>query len=307
MIINTCQNTLTKQWTRKIPLVQLYPPAFTACWQLTDIVNEVASMAASRLEIFEFCSGSGGPTPVFERLINRDRASKGEEPLQFTISDLHPNPKAWMEHTASSKHLRVIDYPIDAADPPTVAMSSGAAGRISFADDSKRIFRLFNLSFHHFDDEAAKKILRSTMDTAHAITIIELQDRRRKCMFMMLLSFLPVLVLTPIWFSLFEEGWRKKLRNLRQIALTFFPVWLILVWDGLASCRRTREFEEFVELVSAAAEEESPSPIREREMYEKAVKTYEVNNWLFCEHPRVLHTMPGMYVNMITGYRMRPG
>jgi hypothetical protein len=73
--------------------------------------------------VFEFCAGSGGPTPIFEKLINQHRANLNQPPLQFSISDKFPNLKAWEEHTAASNHLRTIKESVDAADPPSVALS----------------------------------------------------------------------------------------------------------------------------------------------------------------------------------------
>jgi hypothetical protein len=34
--------------------------------------------------------------------------------------------------------------------------------------EGKKVFRLFNLAFHHFDDELARRILRDTVDGGDA-------------------------------------------------------------------------------------------------------------------------------------------
>jgi hypothetical protein len=120
-IRQACQNVLTKQWTRTLPLFQHQSPAVTACSQLSDVIQATGQLDEGPLEVFEFCAGSGGPTPVFEQQINEDRRRESVPPLQFYISDLHPNPAAWKEHTSKSEHLRVIEEAVDATNPPVYA------------------------------------------------------------------------------------------------------------------------------------------------------------------------------------------
>ena len=117
----TCQNILTKQWTRKLVPLQFASPAVTASKELAEIINKVSDFNARPLEVFEFAAGSGGPTPVFEQQINEDRLKKGLSPLEFRISDLYPNPAAWKDHTAKSEHLTVVEEPVDATKPPAFA------------------------------------------------------------------------------------------------------------------------------------------------------------------------------------------
>jgi hypothetical protein len=128
----TCQNVLTKQWTRQIPL-QYDSPAITACEQLTRVIDEVSQLDKRELEVFEFCAGSGGPTPVFEQKINESRTKSGASPLRFCISDLHPNPAAWKEHTSKSEHLRVIEESVNAIDPPAYARRYSSSPRLSWS------------------------------------------------------------------------------------------------------------------------------------------------------------------------------
>lgn len=123
----TCQDILTTEWTQQVPLfsfIQPAPPAFTAAKRLDSVIREVFEKDKnSDLDVFEFCAGSSGPTPTFERLINQHRASQGERPIRFTISDLWPNHKAWKRLRGSSKWLDFEDSPVDAINPPPKAMS----------------------------------------------------------------------------------------------------------------------------------------------------------------------------------------
>jgi len=123
IVRHTCQDILAIEWTRKLPFVQMASPAFTAAEPLANVIDAVAGMSERELEVFEFCAGSGGPTPVFERLINQHRRSCALNPIQFNISDKYPNPSAWKRHTDSSDWLTSIEEPVDAMDPPDMAMS----------------------------------------------------------------------------------------------------------------------------------------------------------------------------------------
>jgi hypothetical protein len=49
-----------------------------------------------------------------------------------------------------------VSKPVDAANAPTDLIRH----------DGKKLFRLFFLAFHHFDDPLARDILRNTIETA---------------------------------------------------------------------------------------------------------------------------------------------
>lgn len=134
---HTCQDILTWQWTRQvyIPLyffrceIQPATLAFTAARSLETVIREVFDKAPERdVEVFEFCAGSSGPTPTFEQLINKHRMSKNERPVMFRISDKFPNLHAWSKLRGISNWLDFVDMPVDAIDPPSVAMSCGQSG-----------------------------------------------------------------------------------------------------------------------------------------------------------------------------------
>jgi hypothetical protein len=130
VIRQTCQDILTREWTHLVPFVpfiQPAPPAVTAAKGLDSVIREVYEKDTGRnLKVFEFCAGSSGPTPTFERLINQHRVIKGEPPIQFTISDLYPNQKAWDQLKDSSQWLDFETEPVDAINPPLKAMSRGS-------------------------------------------------------------------------------------------------------------------------------------------------------------------------------------
>ncbi|KAF2190827.1 hypothetical protein K469DRAFT_393475 [Zopfia rhizophila CBS 207.26] len=305
-----CQNMLMRQWTCRIPL-QGQCPASTACSHLSEVINDVASRGDSKLLVVDFCAGGGGPTPTFERLINAKRRNKGLAPIDFYMSDLYPNLGAWDALTQKSANLRSIRHPVDAAKPPAVLVSRNTEFHVRCVEGHQRpqrhsfarIFRLFNLSFHHFDDEKAKQILRSTLEESDGFAIIELQDRRIGCLLMMLLNFFFSLLVTFFWFPL-ASPWQST-ENWDQVLLTYLLILpMVLCWDGVASCLRTREFEEVIALVGEIEE------VTPRITYDAGngprSKCCEIREWKFT-YKRELHTLPWGYVNWITGVRtVRP-
>ena len=129
----TCQDILTNEWTQQanVPFLhgqlQPAPPAHVAASGLESVIREVFNMDVRRdLEVFEFCAGSSGPTPTFERLINTYRTSRREKPIRFRISDKYPNLNAWKKLRTSSDWLDFVDSPVDAVDPSYIAMSHGS-------------------------------------------------------------------------------------------------------------------------------------------------------------------------------------
>lgn len=342
VVRHTCQDILTKQWMRKLPLLQPASPADIASrslvsqselstfklvqlWHLRhlhhnahrsqvvanvsslfqeSVVNRVARSCNGNLEVFEFCAGSGGPTPAFEKLINESRVQQGDHPILFSISDKYPNIDAWSEYATGSSYLRVISESVDAVDPPSIALSHGSSQDGEKPTSDRRIFRLFNLSFHHFEDGLAIDILRSTMETADGFAIVELQDRRFFTLSMMFFNFFFVLFMTPKIYTP-PEGQRKYgLRNLIRSTVTYWGVVCVLWWDGLVSCLRVREFNEFKELVKAASGSQDKLQIQESLNLEGG-KSFEVAGWQFREHSVELHTIPSGFVKMFTGVGSR--
>jgi hypothetical protein len=172
-------------------------------------------------------------------------------------------------------------------------------------NNNRRVFRLFNCSFHHFDDEIAQRILKSTMDTSDGFAIIELQDSRLLMLLMMLgnILFVWYLVLTTCRLpGRFSYG----IPNFMLYPLAWIAILGTLEWDGLVSCLRTREFGEFTQLVKQAAEDDGEVLIRTRSQGDERLQVYDVPSWEIRAHEKVLHTLPFGYVRMITGVRTVP-
>ena len=165
-----------------------------------------------------------------------------------------------------------------------------AALKAGYSSNGSKVFRIFCLSFHHFDDEAAQRVLKSTLETSDAFAIIELQDRRIGSLFLMVLEFWLVLFTTVFWF------WDDWMHLLLTYGLPVLPA--VHSFDGFVSCLRTRTFEETLRLIEdvqggslTAHEKEVEGSLSLR------------RQWQFS-HARALHTWPLGYMEVIFGRRM---
>ena len=80
-------------------------------------------------------------------------------PVRFVLTDLHPHEENWRRAAERSANIGYEASSVDAANVPP-AMLDG------YKKDGKKVFRLFNLAFHHFDDPLAKAILKNTVETS---------------------------------------------------------------------------------------------------------------------------------------------
>jgi hypothetical protein len=76
--------------------------------------------------------------------------------VKFVLTDLHPHIPDWTEASKRSENLSFVSAPVDAANAPADLNGS----------DGKKIFRLYNLAFHHFEDKLGMAILKNTIETA---------------------------------------------------------------------------------------------------------------------------------------------
>jgi hypothetical protein len=227
--------------------------------------------------------------------LQRRRADAGRSPVGFYLSDLIPNLDAYVLHASRSENLSFIPDPVDATNPPFAAISSStpgdkeAARELGYEHDGCKVLRLFSLAFHHFDDEGAKRVIKSTMNTSDAVVIFELQERRIGSLVLMLLEPFLVYIMGIFWFP---DDWFF-------LALTYLvPVLPALhSFDGLVSCLRTRTFEEFVQLLDESLGKKHESRAS------GPLVTVQRGDWMFTTH-RTLHTWPLGYMNVIIGTKI---
>ncbi|OCL03169.1 hypothetical protein AOQ84DRAFT_357031 [Glonium stellatum] len=293
-----CQAMLAEQWKHQLPIIQTKSPAVLAATILESALDKMTSTGNnSKLTVIDFCAGGGGPTPILERTINAARAPAGKIPLEFLMSDLYPHIDAWMASSSSSDHLSFIPQPVDATSPPIAALSTESTEVHSKNGprSDTRVFRLFCLAFHHFNNDMAKQVLDSTMKTSDGFAILELQDRRIGCLMLMLCNFFLTLLVTVFWFKF----WHEPLQILFTYVCPILPV--VLTWDGIVSCLRTREFEEVMRLV-----QENTGPlVITTEVQDDGVHIKRCNTaeWVF-EGGRRRHTFPFGYLNWVTGRKV---
>lgn len=143
---------LLRTW--RMSLSSRGPPAVQACQILVDQLGGFKN--ATKYTYVDACAGAGGPTPLIEKRMNQQLKSAGLGSVKFVLTDLWPDIKAWKEITSRSENISYIEQPIDATKGVRLATQEG------------KECRMFNLSFHHFDDVPAEKVLTSAVDSADA-------------------------------------------------------------------------------------------------------------------------------------------
>lgn len=166
------QSCLALAWRFRVPVLQKEAPAKHAAKLL---INQLGSSVTDYTYV-DFCAGAGGPTPWIERdlnrmlatqrqsnsdpkIITRDMALGEEDGVKFVLTDLYPHIPEWERAAAKSKNISFVPKAVDATNAPADLLHGIEGG-------DKKVFRMFNLAFHHFDDDLAKLILKNTLETA---------------------------------------------------------------------------------------------------------------------------------------------
>ncbi|MCJ1251586.1 hypothetical protein MMC30_008821 [Trapelia coarctata] len=130
-------------------------PAAQVCDLLDDNLPD-----ASSFTYIDSCAGGGGPIPIMEATLNQKLRFKGQGPVKFILTDLFPAVAAWKAIAKQSDNISYIEEPVDATKA------------LRLAEPGKKECRIFNLCFHHFDDPAAKTVLRSAVESADAFVYV---------------------------------------------------------------------------------------------------------------------------------------
>ncbi|BDD64235.1 hypothetical protein MPDQ_004363 [Monascus purpureus] len=139
-----------KIWKTRIPGTK-GSPALQACDILLRHLPDIGSYT-----MIDSCAGGGGPITIFEDTPNAWLAARHEQPVRFILTDLYPSLSKRAAMARQSSNISYIAQPVDATQ----------ARRL--AEPGKKECRLFNLCFHHFDDPAAAKVLRSAIQSSDA-------------------------------------------------------------------------------------------------------------------------------------------
>ncbi|KAK3674106.1 hypothetical protein LTR78_005953 [Recurvomyces mirabilis] len=203
--------------------------AIQACNVLLRVLGGIDNVA--KYTIIDACSGAGGPTPFFEKYINKQLEASGHAPVGFVLTDWAPYVEAWKKLSAEQPNITFKPQSIDAADAKRIA------------EPGKKECRIFNLCFHHFDDPAAAKILRSAVEEADAFIIFEITHRTLPSITYTALASL-FGALSTTWI---EYRW-SPFHLLFTYLIPLFPFYYI--FDGVVSCIRGRTVEETTNLFS---------------------------------------------------------
>jgi hypothetical protein len=179
-----------------------------------------AVICAKARRIVDLCSGGGGPWLRMGQAF----AERCPE-VEIYLTDLHQNAGAFNRAQAISSG-RIKYYP-----------DSVNALRVPPEIDG---FRTLFSSFHHFEPEEARAILRDAVESQNGIGIIEGTQRRPLAILSMLLVPLVVWILTPV---IKPFSWARLLWT---YLIPVVP--LVVLFDGVVSCLRTytvAELEEF--------------------------------------------------------------
>ncbi|KAH8882193.1 hypothetical protein GQ53DRAFT_753885 [Thozetella sp. PMI_491] len=231
------QHALMLAWITTAPILQKASAAHVVAGllrsNLADTIREYV--------FIDFCAGGGGPTPFVEKLVNAQlaaeapvangKAAAADKPVQFVLTDLHPHPRNWSEAAKESPNISYVDEPVDASSAPA-SLIERVRGQ------GKKVFRLFNLAFHHFDDPLARAILRDTVETSDGFGIFELQSRDIGSFFTCLVFGAGILILAPYYAYL----WRSPATLFWVYCIPVLP--FVLVFDGWISSLRTRTPDE---------------------------------------------------------------
>ncbi|KAF4345961.1 hypothetical protein FBEOM_103 [Fusarium beomiforme] len=258
------QDGLTRAWLSNTPLQSQSPASLSA-----QVLIKQLNKSLPDYTYIDFCAGGGGPTPSIARTVNAHLQSQGSDPVRFILTDLHPNVEAWEQVARKNPLLTYERNSIDATSAPKYLVKR---------EDGTKPFRLFNLAFHHFDDDLAKAILRDTVETSEGLAIFELQDR----------SLASVLAVTFLGIGAFFSApffalkWRSPATFIFSCLIPILP--FVLMFDGYISALRTRTPDEVEALLRSCGADTSKWEVKSGS--EMHLWPCGYVNWVICRPAR---------------------
>ena len=155
--------------------------------------------------------------------------------MDFVLTDIAPHLDAWKEAAVQSNRLHYVAQPVDAANAPKDLLKSLPKER-----SRRKVFRLFFLAFHHFDDPLARKIIRNSLATSDGFAIFELQARTVSSLVTVSLIWPLLLLVSPFYY------WRSPGQLFFTYIIPIIP--FVLVFDGYISSLRTRTAGEILKM-----------------------------------------------------------
>ncbi|HEY3382692.1 MAG TPA: class I SAM-dependent methyltransferase [Vicinamibacterales bacterium] len=213
---------------------QTWRQILTACTGFFAVVFDVfrpilpqladALRASDARVILDLCSGGAGQLVRLQRLL----AEHHQYPVRVVLSDKYPDLDVFRNAARSSDgDVRFIEEPVDAASAPS---ADGA-------------FRTIFTAFHHFEPDAACRILQDAATNRVGIGAFEYTDRS--------VVWYVSALLSPL-FCWLTAPWAIRPFTLKVffwVYLLPIPV-LLIPWDGIVSGLRTYDPDALRLLVS---------------------------------------------------------
>jgi hypothetical protein len=184
-----------------------------------EIFRAIDECGAGR--VVDLCSGGGGPW-----LSPRWRSALAErERLNVLLTDKFPSD-VLCGRLGADPQLSCVRFSVDAASVP----------------QELRGFRTIFSSFHHFPDTVAGAVLGDAVRCGNGFAMAEVTSRTLRGF--AIISLMPIFawVLTP---NMRPFRWSRLLLT---YLVPLIP--LVVLWDGLVSCCRTRTPEELLALTT---------------------------------------------------------
>lgn len=259
------QACLTEIWKLQAPFLQPTSPASLVAHTLQSVLGP---SNLKKYTFVDFCAGAGGPTPYIEREVNKaykqtqaeqtqlhnqlgqnghpHHRDDNENSVDFVLTDIHPHLTAWSTAAKHSSNILYVPSSVDAANAPKnlLALTNTPSPNNNKVrkENPKKIFRLFNLAFHHFDDELAIRILQNTLETSDGFAIFELCGRDVG-------NLVTELLLAPLlWMASWYWFWGQWGQLFWTYVVPVIP--FVVVFDGVVSCLRTRREGEVRALIA---------------------------------------------------------
>jgi hypothetical protein len=182
-----------------------------------EIFRAIADCGAER--VVDLCSGGGGPwlSPSWRGALAK------HAPLTVFLTDKFPSG-ALAARLSGDTSIRSVDFSVDAASVP----------------ESLKGFRTIFSSFHHFPDAVARDVLGDAVRCGDGFAMAEVTARTLRAFATILLMPVFAWILTP----------RMRPFRWSRLLLTYLVpiIPLVVLWDGLVSCCRTRTPQELLAL-----------------------------------------------------------
>ncbi len=189
---------------------------------VTPLIKEVMQHMKTN-QIIDLCSGSSGPWSQMKVQLQGQNES-----VSVTLTDKYPNVRAFKK--IKERFGNRIQYISEAVDATNVPL---------YLKGMRTIFS----AFHHFEPDAASKILQDTVDSRSAIGIFEFSEKR--------LDKIPFAFLMPLFVYIITPFIRPRTFK-RILWVNIIPVIpFMFTYDAIISYAATYSPKELKELVKS--------------------------------------------------------